>query len=139
MLANDLVTNEIKNAAQTEEEFTHILLEGRSRTFARKNEQYAYPHRLTISHQENGVGLDKRRRGVVRFDKTVAGQIDATRPMKGSAYIVTDIPVGNMSSNALAADLIANLLSFCATTGAATTVLFDGTGNGATALLTGGL
>jgi hypothetical protein len=44
-----------------------------------------------------------------------------------------------MSAQTEAANVMAELMSFCATTGAATTVLFDGTGNGAATLLNGGL
>jgi len=56
-----------------------------------------------------------------------------------SAYVVVDLPVGAMSANTESKHVLANLLSFCATTGAATTVLFDCTGNGAAALIDGSL
>jgi hypothetical protein len=44
-----------------------------------------------------------------------------------------------MTAISEATNVIAELQSFLSTTGAGTTVLFDGTGNGAVALLTGGL
>jgi hypothetical protein len=44
-----------------------------------------------------------------------------------------------MTTTAELANVIAELLSFVATTGAATTVLFDGTGNGAQSLIQGTL
>jgi hypothetical protein len=137
-----LNTNEVKNAAGTEEEFDTLFgdIGNRTKTWNRVNETQAYPHRITISHSETSPGLlTGRRRSVVRIDKTVAGQVDALQKMRGSVYIVADLPVGQMTSNALIQDLVANLLSLCATTGAGTTVLFDGTGNGAKALIGGGL
>lgn len=139
MLSNTLVTNEVKNAAGTEEEFNRLFTVGRSTTFARVSEQPSYPHRITVSHAETGVGLNRRRRSVVRFDKTVAGQTDTTKLMTGSCYMVLDAPVGNMTSSAMITDIVANLMSFCASLGASTTILYDGTGNGAAALISGGL
>jgi hypothetical protein len=139
MLSNTLNTNEIKNAAGTEVEFSRLSTAERSTVFAQITETPAAPHRLSIAHQESGVGIRKRRRSVVRFDKTVISGVEAGLPITVSAYMVLDAPIGAMSSIAEATNVVAELLSFCATTGAATTVLFDGTGNGATALLTGGL
>lgn len=141
MIATTLVTNEIKNAAGTEEEFQR-LGQGtteRSSLFARVGEQPALQHRMTISHNESGSGSDRRRRSVLRFDKTVTGQIDITKLMKGSAYIVLDRPIGQETTDALVKDLLANLMSLSATTGAATTVLFDCTGIGASNLISGGV
>jgi hypothetical protein len=140
MLSNTLITNEVKNAAGTEEEFTRLQFsDARSTEFARVSEQPAYPHRLSISHTETGVGVSKRRRSVVRFDKTVVGQVDTTTTMKTSFYFVLDAPVGQMTSNALITDVIANGMSFLASLGGSTTILYDGTGNGAAALISGGL
>lgn len=139
MLNNTLNTNEIKNAAGTEVEFESISVVGRTRTFKQITESPALPNRLTISHQEIGSGLTARRRSVVRFDKTSAGQVDTTANMKASAYIVLDAPVGQMTSTALSADVLAQLMSFVASLGASTTILYDGTGNGAVALIGGGL
>lgn len=139
MLSNTLNTNEIKNSSGTEVEFGRLESNGRLTTYSALTETPNLPHRLTISHQENGEGLKKRRRSLIRFDKTSMSGVDATLPITTSAYIVLDHPVGASSSNAEAANVIAELLSFCATTGAATTVLFDGTGNGAATLLNGQL
>lgn len=139
MLASTLVTNEVKNAAGTEEEFERFSSDGRSAVYMKVNEVPAYPHRLTINHSESGTGVNRRRRSVVRIDKTVAGQIDTTVAMRGSVYIVGDFPVGNISTNALIADIIANLLSFSASLGANTTILYDGTGNGAKTLIAGSI
>lgn len=139
MLSNTLVTNEVKNAAGTEVEFSRLSIGPRSTEFSAVAETPSKPNRLNIQHTETGAGLTRRRRSVVRFDKTDTGQVDTTTTMKASAYIVLDAPIGNMTSNALTADTIAQLLSFCASLGATTTILYDGTGNGAVALLTGGI
>lgn len=139
MLSNTLNTNEIKNAAGTEVEFSRLSQNGRSTVFSQIAESPSAPHRLSVSHQESGGGLKQRRRSVVRIDKTVVSNLDATLLVPVSAYIVLDAPVGALNSMAEPTNVLAELLSFCATTGAATTVLFDGTGNGAKTLLEGGL
>jgi hypothetical protein len=139
MLSNTLNTNEIKNSAGTEVEFQRLSTAERSTEFAQITESPAQPHRLKISHQETGSGLTKRRRSLVRFDKVVASTVDTTKTCTVSAYMVLDAPIGALATSAEFANVIAEVLSFCATTGAATTVLFDGTGNGAAALIQGGL
>lgn len=139
MLSNTLNTNEIKNAAGVEVEFQHLEGEGRSRTFSQIAETYSLPHRLKISHLETGKGLNQRRRSVVRFDKTIISPVDTVTPVTISAYIVADLPVGAMTTQAEAANVVAELLSFSASLGATSTILFDGTGNGATCLLSGSL
>jgi hypothetical protein len=139
MLSNTLNTNEIKNAAGAEVEFTHMDSKGRTRIFRQIAESPNLAHRLSIAHQETGTGKTKRRRSLVRFDKTVMSTVDTTMPVTISAYTVLDAPVGAMTANTEFANVLAELMSFCATTGAATTVLFDCTGNGANALLNGDL
>lgn len=137
MLTNTLNTNEVKDAAAAEVEFSRVSTTGRSTVFAKVGETPNAPYRLTVSHQEIGSGVDLRRRSVVRFDKTVTGA--STLPRKVTGYLVLDAPTGDLSSTTEIKNVIANLLSFCATTGAATTVLFDCTGNGATVLVDGSL
>jgi hypothetical protein len=139
MLSNTLNTNEVKNSAGTEVEFSRISTSQRETTFSQVSETPSLPHRLTIKHVESGRDMKLRRRSVVRFDKTVISGVDSVTPITISAYVVLDLPIGAMSAIAEGTNVVAELLSFCATTGAATTVLFDGTGNGATALLAGGL
>lgn len=139
MLSNTLNTNEIKNAAGTEQEFGRLSTSARQTEFALLTEAPSLPHRLTISHLESGVGLKKRRRSLVRFDKTVLSTVDSVTPVTVTAYAVFDFPVGAMAAITEGTNVLANLQSFLSTTGAGTTVLFDGTGNGANALLTGGL
>jgi len=139
MLANTLVTNEIKNSAGTEQEFSRLSTSDRKTVFGLITETPSLPHRLTVSHQESGTGIRSRRRSVVRFDKTVISGVDSVTPITYSAYAVLDYPVGGASTAAEATNVLANLNSFMASLGASTTILYDGTGNGSTSLLTGGL
>lgn len=139
MLSNTLVTNEIKNSAGTEVQFGRILTLDRRTEFAYDVESPSLPYRLIISHTETGTGLKRRRRSLIRFDKTTMSGVDTTLPITTSFYQVLDFPVGAASSSAEAANVIANGMSFTASLGASTTILYDGTGNGAVTLLTGGL
>lgn len=139
MLANTLVTNEVKDSAGTEIEFQRLESVGRKTIFAKATESPNLPYRLTVSHIESGTGMKLRRRSVVRFDKTTISGVDDITPVTTSAYLVLDHPVGASEDNAQAAHVIANILSFVGSLGASTTILYDGTGNGAVALLTGGL
>jgi hypothetical protein len=139
MLTNTLNTNEVKNAAGTEVEFGRWSIGDRSTVFSQLTEAPSAPHRLSISHQENGSGLKKRRRSLIRFDKTVMSTVDTTLPVVVSAYAVLDAPVGALLANTEMANVLAELMSFLATTGSGTTVLFDGTGTGAAAMLSGGV
>lgn len=139
MLSNTLNTNEVKDSAGVEVEFTRLSTGDRQTVFAKVGESPSAPHRLSIRHQETGSGLKKRRRSVIRFDLTSISTVDNATPVVSSAYLVLDNPIGAVTTNAAAANVLANLLSFCATTGAATTVLFDGTGNGASSALNGGI
>lgn len=139
MLNNTLNTNEIKNAAGVEVEFQRIASSDRSTTFSQITEAPSLPHRLNISHAESGSGIGKRRRSVVRFDKTVISGVDSVTPITISAYAVLDLPVGGMSVITEGSNVVAELMSFMASLGATTTILYDCTGNGAATLLNGGL
>jgi hypothetical protein len=139
MLSNTLNTNEVKDNAGTEVEFTRLSTDGRTTEFAVIGEVPAYPKRLTIAHTESGAGVDKRRRSKVRFDISTVGSIDTSKTIQTSAYIVLDAPVGNISTDTQLRIALAYLMSFCASLGASTTILYDGTGNGAAALISGGL
>jgi hypothetical protein len=139
MLSNTLNTTEIKNAAGTEVEFSRLSTVGRTTEFAVIGETPSLPHRLLISHQEAGVGLKARRRSMYRFNKTVISTVDLITPVTISGYTVFDFPVGAMAAITEGTNVIAQVLSFGASLGANTTILYDGTGNGATVLLSGGL
>lgn len=65
--------------------------------------------------------------------------VDSTLPVVISAYAVLDSPVGALVANTEPTNVVAELMSFLASLGASTTILYDGTGNGAAALLSGGL
>jgi hypothetical protein len=138
MLSNTLNTNEIKNAAGTEVEFSRLSTVGRKTEYSQISETPSLPHRLSVSHQETGSGINLRRRSLIRIDKTSISGVDTQTPVTTSAYIVLDAPVGGLSTNAEMAAVIAELTSFVATLGT-NTFLYDGTGTGAAALLQGGL
>jgi hypothetical protein len=139
MLSNTLNTNEIKNSAGTEVEFQRLSSSDRSTEYAQITESPSKPHRLSIKHAESGAGINKRRRSVVRFDKTVASDVDTTKLVVVSFYVVMDAPVGALTTSVEMANVNAELMSFMASLGASTTILYDGTGNGSVALLAGGL
>lgn len=138
-LALTLNTNEVKDKAGTEVEFVRQRNTDRQVVYAKIAETPSQPYRLTVSHQETGSGLRLRRRSVVRVDKTVISGVDSATPVTPTAYIVVDAPVGALTTLDDVKNVLANVLSFCSTTGAATTVLFDCTGNGADALVNGTL
>lgn len=137
MLATTLNTNEVKDAAGSEVEFVRKSTEGASLVYAKSGETYNAPYRLTISHSESGSGASLRRRSRIGFTKVVPGV--STDPRQCAAYVVTDTPVGDLAAQTEAKNVLANLMSFLATTGAGTTVLFDCTGSGADALINGTL
>lgn len=132
-----LITNEIKDSAGTEVEFTRLSSGDRKSEFAKIGESPALPNRLNIAHQESGSGLSRRRRSVIRFDRTTAGEVDTTIPVKCSVYVVADLPIGNLSATTAPKVVIAELMSFMASLGASTTILYDCTGTGAAVLLDG--
>jgi hypothetical protein len=137
MLPTNLTTNEVKNSAGTEVEFNRLSTLDRSVTFAQVSETPSAPHRLKVSHLETGSGSSLRRRSMVRIDKTVTGTSGVPRTI--SAYIVLDIPVGDVANYTETTNCVAELLSFCASLGASTTILYDGTGSGAAAMINGSL
>jgi len=139
MLANTLNTNEIKNEAGVKQEFQRLSSGVRSTMFGLIAETPSLPHRLTIQHSETGSGLKARRRSVIRFDITSVSGVDPALTITDSAYVVLDRAIGASSNNTMATRVLANLMSFLATTGAGTTVLFDNTGNGAKTLIDGAL
>jgi hypothetical protein len=139
VLSNTLNTNEIKNSAGTEVEFTRLSINDRETIFAMISESPSLQHRLSISHQEIGSGFNRRRRSKVRVDKTTLSTVDLVTPVTSSVYTVGDFPIGALTAMTEPTHVIAELNSFMASLGASTTILYDGTGNGAVVLLTGGL
>jgi hypothetical protein len=142
MLPTNLNTNEVKDNSGTEIEFTRYLSgPGASLTFKGATEGPNTPFRLTVSHKEIGEGSAKRRWSVVRFDRTVDMDDVSTGAQLGkiTAYTVVDLPVGLMSDFSEANAVVAALVSFLASKGASTTILYDCTGYGAEALINGSL
>jgi len=139
MLPTTLNTNEVKNAAGTEVEFSRRRTAESLVEFAASTEVPSKPHRITVSQSEISEGTARRRRTLVRIDKSFAGEVDSTAIVKGSAYVVADLPVGAMNTTTEFANILAELLSLCASQGASTTILYDGTGYGAAACINGTL
>lgn len=139
MLSDTLNTNEVKDSAGVEVEFTRLSISDRETVFAKVGESPSLLHRLKIAHSESGSGMKRRRRSMNRFDLTVISDVDSITPVTVSGYTVLDAPVGALVAVTPISNVLANLMSFLATTGAATTVLFDCTGNGAKALREGSL
>jgi hypothetical protein len=82
-------------------------------------------------------GVDERRRSALQFRKEAAGVSGVER-----AHVITvtvDCPIGDIADYTVTKDLMAEVLSFCASLGASTTILYDCTGNGAAALVNGTL
>lgn len=138
MLPTSLNTNEVKNALGAEVEFEHLKQLTNGRVFAMKNEIPSQIHRLMISHQESGSGLKLRRRSVVRIDKYVPSTVDTSLVVPVSAYQVLDAPMGALLTMDEPKNVLAELMSFIASTGADTTIKFDCTGSGAAVLISGG-
>lgn len=132
-----LTTNEVKNAAGSEVEFTRLLSADRNVLFAQSGEAPNREHRIKVSHQETGSGTKMVRRSLLRVDKTVDGADGA--PVTISFYTVGVIPVGNIANYDEAKAVCAELGSLCFLTGADSTFLYDGSGYGAAALINGSL
>lgn len=139
MYPTTLNTNEVKDSAGAEQEFSRLSTSERQLVFALIGEVPSRPHRLTVSHLETGSGLNARRRSLVRVDKTIQGQVDNTVTAKISAYAVVDAPIGQLTAVAEVTNVVANLISNLSSKGASTTILYDGTGYGAEALINGSL
>lgn len=137
MLPTTLNTNEIKDATGTEIEFSRLSSTDRKLIFVSEDEAPNLPHRLTVQHQEIGAGLDRRRRSNVSFSKSLAGGSGTTRNIVVSTTV--DIPVGDISAYTEVTAVMAELMSFLASRGASTTILYDGTGYGAESLINGSL
>jgi NAD(P)H-dependent FMN reductase len=76
---------------------------------------------------------------MVRFDVTVPSDVDATKNVVVSAYVVFDAPVGALIATTHLKDTLSKLGSLVFTTVASVNFKFDGTGNGAVDLLRGEL
>lgn len=135
MLTNTLNTNEVKNRLGTEVEFVSIDDSGTAHVFKASAEQPNLQHRLRVAHSELSSNEDARRRSNLSISKEITGVSGKKRKIIGSYTL--DIPVGDIDDLDDVKDVNAEMLSLLATTGAATTVLFDGTGNGSVCLING--
>lgn len=136
MLPDILNTNEVKNAAGVEVEFARRLTEGSTTEFKQVAETPNLPHRVALKHSETGKGVKLVRRSVQQVVYTSIG-VDGN-PCSTVCNISMLIPVGNLSSDAAPKACLAEAGSLCFTLGT-NTFLYDGTGNGAKALLNGDL
>lgn len=135
MLSTSLLTNEVKDRLGVEQEFEHHDLSGRTHIYRRKGQAPSLPTYLKIAHQVTGVSTSTVRRSVVRVDKSVVGK--SGKVVNVSCYKVWVVPEGELDDLEDVQDVSANIDSFCATTGAANVVLFDGSGNGDSAGING--
>lgn len=130
-----LNTNEVKDKTGTEVEMLHWSNEGRVHIYHMSGEKPSEPAVLKVQHQESGTGFDAVRRSNARVDKSFVGK--SGKVAVASAYKVVVVPIGELDTLDVVKDVSAMLDSFCATTGAATAVLFDGSGTGDSALIYG--
>jgi hypothetical protein len=138
MIADSLVTNEVKNSAGTEIEFSYLeTLAGSGKVWKASSEAPNLKHRFSVRHTLVGTGVSERRRSALQFRKEVAGVSLAER-----AHVVTvtvDVPIGDIADYTDTKHVMAEAMSFLASLGASTTILYDCTGNGAAALVNGTL
>lgn len=139
MIPDSLSTNQVKKSDAAEVEFARKANGDNTALFAQVNESPALEHRLKVAHQEIGSNTSRRRRSTVRMAKKVVSDIDPTKVVEVVVYIVCDLPVGALTSMDEPKNVLAEILSFCASTGADTTVKYDCTGTGAAALINGTL
>lgn len=137
MLPNHLQTNEVKNASGTEVEFLRFDNGSPRRTiFHKSGEAPNLRHILEVGHIENGNGVNRRRRSKYGF-RVEHLLADGVTPGFTSGYHVLDIPVGGIADYTYPTLVCAYSMSFLASIGASTTILYDGTGYGAAALING--
>jgi len=138
MLPTTLNTNEVKNAAGTEVEFQRRGVWGEDGIeFSAIAEVPNREHRIRVGHRENGTGIMRVRESVIQVFKIVDGTIDLSKTAKIMAQLKLTIPIGNISDYSEVKNVVAELGSFTYSLGATTTILFDGTGNGAAAVING--
>jgi hypothetical protein len=141
MFPTNLTTNEVKDRAGTEREFMDRGDQaGRTREWGAVTEAPAYQERIKLQHREVGKqGPTLRRQSNITFRKVVVSQVDSVTPVEIRLSVTLDIPQGSLTDLNAVKDVVAWANSVLSTTGAGTTVLFDGTGYGAAALINGTL
>jgi hypothetical protein len=137
MLPLHLQTNEVKNAAGTEVEFLRFdNSQPRKTIFHKSGEAPNLRHILEVAHIESGTGLKRRRRSKVGF-RVEHLLADGVTPGVSLGYQISDSPVGAIADLTQPTLVLAYLMSFVASLGASTTILYDGTGYGAASLING--
>jgi hypothetical protein len=135
MLSDSLVTNEIKNAAGTEIEFSRRSQGVNETEYYALSEGATTEHTMRIKHAVSGTGRNKVQSSAIRFDKTVISTVDLITPCIHSFYFVLKSPIGLMLAKDESKNVIAEGMSFLASLGANTTILYDCSGNGALSLI----
>lgn len=139
-LPENLNTNEVKNRAGTEVEFLFRNDDGRSQEYRAAGGSPSLPIDLKVQHRDVGKpGLTLRRQSNLLVVKNIISPVDGQTPARISCSTTLDVPEGALNSLDDVKDVLAMSMSFLATTGAGTTVLFDCTGTGAAALVNGTL
>lgn len=137
-LPSNLNTNEVKNASGTEVEFNRFGIDSLGRlVFRASSETPNLPNRLYIAHREVGEGINRRRESNITFRKTCAGVDTLATPVENVISLSLRFAVGNSDDTDEPQELLAYMMSFIASLGASTTILYDGTGNGASTLING--
>lgn len=138
-LPNSLVTNEVKNAAGVEVEFLHFEQVGRKKVYAKSGEVPSRPHKITLQHEETGVGASRQRRSNVNTLNSVVSDVDNLTVVPIRISTTIQVPVGMLVALTEVKNTIAEHISFLASQGATTTILYDCTGYGAASLADGSL
>jgi hypothetical protein len=138
-LPTNLTTNEVKDASGTEVEFTRLGVDASGRLkFYAASAAPNKPHEISIAHRFVGDGTSRRRQSVIRIEKTLVGDDIVGSSSKTIAQVTLDAPVGLEDDVSPFKDVLAELGSLVFTN-ASSTFLYDGTGNGAAALINGTL
>jgi hypothetical protein len=139
MLPQNLTTNEVKIAAGTEIEFLHLQQVGRKKEYQQSAEPYARPHRIVVQHEETGEGVNRQRRSNVNVVKNVISDVDNLTIVPIRVSMTLQVPIGRLVATTEVKNVVAEIISFVASQGATTTILYDCTGYGATSLVDGSL
>lgn len=137
-LPNNLTSNEVKTVAGAELEFSRYKTgPGAYVQWRLASASPALPFLLSISHAESGREFRLRRRSLFRTEKTSVSGVDSVTPITPLIYTVCDLPIGAMLTMDEGKAVMAAHISMLASIGASTTILYDGTGTAAAALLNG--
>jgi hypothetical protein len=134
-LGTSLTTSEVLNSAGSEVEFLNGGQDGRQQLWIQSSEAPSAPHRIRLSHQEKGSGLNRVRESLLEVSKTVDGADPLNLPVTFKAQLKLTVPVGNTDVLDEAKNVMAELGSLAFLLSG--TYKSDGTGNAAAALIGG--